>query len=109
MARKSEMDNLAKDAAAALASGMSYGKYMALHYKPVEKKPAPKKEEPAQKPVPKKESEGDKVCKICGASFIAARPHQVCCGTACSQENSRRESVEWHRKKRAEEKQNGKK
>lgn len=34
MAKKKEMDNLAKDAAAALAAGMSYGRYKAMQGEP---------------------------------------------------------------------------
>jgi RNase P subunit RPR2 len=35
MARKKEMDNLAKDAAAAKAAGMSYGRWKAMQENPV--------------------------------------------------------------------------
>lgn len=71
-------DRLAADSAAALAAGMSYGKYMALHYKPGHKQPAPKKE-----------PEGDKVCKICGAPFFAKVYNQLTCSHKCSVENNR--------------------
>lgn len=91
MAKKREPDNLAMDAAAALAAGMSYGKYMALRYKPVQK-PAPKKEEP----------EGDRVCKICGTPFFAIRWNQLCCCKECSYENTRRRANEKARQKYAE-------
>lgn len=99
MARNREMDNLAKDAAAALAAGMSYGKYMALHYKPVPNKPAPKKETP-KKEVPK----GGRVCVICGEIFYTKLHHQLCCGKECSKENGRRKAREYQRLRYAERK-----
>lgn len=96
MAKNREMDNLAKDAAAALAAGMSYGRYMALRYKPpVQKKPAPKKEE---------EPKGDRICKICGAPFFAIRHNQLCCSYPCSRENSKRRANELQRLRRAAQK-----
>lgn len=52
MAKKKEMDNLAKDAAAALAAGMSYGKWKAMQ-DPV------KIEEPNPDEIP----EGYKICE----------------------------------------------
>jgi hypothetical protein len=57
MAKKKEPDNLAKDAARALAAGMSYGRWKAFH--PYTKD---KEEKPA---VP----EGWLICKECGKPF----------------------------------------
>lgn len=71
------MDKLAADSAAALAAGMSYGKYMALKHKPVQRKPEPKK------------PEGDRVCKVCGAWFFAKVYNQMTCSHQCSVENNR--------------------
>ena len=73
MARKKEMDNLAKDAAAALAAGMSYGKWKAMQDKPVV---IEKKEE-----IP----EGWRVCKRCGKPFKVKNfgKRQIYCELAC--------------------------
>ena len=95
MAKSREMDNLAKDAAAALAAGMSYGQWKALNYKPpVQKKPVIKAEEP----------KGDQVCKICGAPFFKIRHNQLCCSYPCSRENSKRRANELQRLRRAAQK-----
>lgn len=100
MARNREMDNLAKDAAAALAAGMSYGRYMALRYKPpVRERPSTKKDT-SKKEVPK----GARVCVICGEVFYTKMPHQLCCSKECSKENGRRKSREYQRIKYAERK-----
>lgn len=83
--KKKEMDNLAKDAAAALAAGMSYGKWKALQ----------------ENPVPKKKTgelpEGWKLCKRCGKPF-KARKTQVYCEYSCQRE----EAVENDREKHNE-------
>ena len=75
MAKKREMDNLAKDAAAALAAGMSYGKWKAMQDNSVAVK---KKDE---KP------EDWKVCPHCGKSF-KPRPksRQIYCEAYCQQQ-----------------------
>lgn len=59
MAKKKEMDNLAKDAAAALAAGMSYGRWKAMQDKPVV----------IDKPKTDELPEGWKVCPFCGKRF----------------------------------------
>lgn len=87
------MAKLSADAAAALAAGMSYGKYMAMKYVPVQKQPEP---EPVDqpKPRPKREPEQyngkdrNRLCRICGAPFYAMVHNQVCCSSECSYENS---------------------
>lgn len=90
------MDKLAADSAAALAAGMSYGKYMALKHKPVQRKPEPKK------------PEGDRVCKVCGAWFFAKVHNQLTCSHKCSVENGRLKANERAREIYAERKaQNG--
>lgn len=71
MAKKREMDNLAKDAAAALAAGMSYGKWKALQENPLPKK---KKDE-----IP----DGWKVCKRCGKPFKPKATNQKYCDFVC--------------------------
>lgn len=70
------MDKLSADSMAAREAGMSYGKYMALNHKPVERKPEPVED-------------GGRVCKICGAKFFTARPNQLCCSSKCSTVNNR--------------------
>ena len=68
MAKKKEMDNLAKDAAAALAAHMSYGKWKAMQDNSVAVK---KKDE-----IP----ESWKVCPHCGKSFKPTKgtPQKYC-------------------------------
>lgn len=71
---KREMDNLAKDAAAALKAGMSYGRWKALHpnTKDIEEEPA----------VP----EGLPICKHCGKPFKPkSYRKQVYCEYECQQ------------------------
>lgn len=96
MAKKKEMDNLAKDAAAALAAGMSYGKWKALHPQTVEEK-AESDEVP----------DGWKVCKHCGKYFKPRKPGQRYCDIQCQRETERIRDREYKRKqaekKRAEE------
>lgn len=79
MAKKKEMDNLAKDAAAALAAGMSYGYWKAMQDKPVviEKKEGP--------------PEGWKVCPRCGKEFkpTQKRGKQIYCELECQKEAQR--------------------
>lgn len=96
MAKTKEPDRLAKDVAAALASGMSYGRWKALQ-KRVEIK---KKEE-----IP----EGWLVCKNCGKPFKpkSKRP-QLYCEASCQVEAERvrnrerrnKYSKEWRAKKK---------
>lgn len=71
--KKKEMDNLAKDAAAALAAGMSYGYWKAMQDKPVV---IEKKEE-----IP----EGWKVCPHCGKEFKPSQKgsKQIYCELGC--------------------------
>ena len=73
MAKKKEPDKLAQDAAAALAAGMSYGRWKALQENPV-----PEKKEDGL-------PEGWKLCKRCGKPF-KARKTQVYCEISCQRE-----------------------
>jgi hypothetical protein len=99
MAKKIEMDNLAKDAAKALAADMSYGRWKALHpyTKDIEEEPA----------VP----EGLPICKRCGKPFKPRtyRKQMYCeyeCQQAAAKERDNEKRKEWYRtymaKKRAE-------
>ena len=85
MAKKKEMDNLAKDAAEALKAGMSYGKWKAL-----------------QKTVPIKKKEGIpdgwRVCKHCGMPFKPKMKSQIYCEAACQ----RAEACKKHKAKQLE-------
>ena len=84
MAKKREMDNLAKDAAAALAAGMSYGKWKALQENPVHKK---KTDE-----IP----EGWKACIRCGKPFKPKAITQKYCEIACQREVAMEKDRERH-------------
>lgn len=82
MARKKEMDNLSKDAAAALAAGMSYGKWKAMQ-RPVT----------FEKAIP----DGWQVCPQCGKAFKPKiKNNQIYCEIGCQ----RAAEVERRRKKR---------
>ena len=85
MAKKTkEMDNLAKDAAAALAAGMSYGKWKAMQENPV--------------PVKKKEElqEGWRACKRCGKHFQVKKysKRQMYCEYDCQKAAQRERDKE---------------
>lgn len=96
-------DRLAADSAAALAAGMSYGKYMAAHYKPPQPKPEPK-----PKPKPEPQPSFGRLCIICGKPFYAYVHNQKCCSPKCSDVHKHRYAAEYGRKKYAERKaQNG--
>lgn len=98
--KKKEMDNLAKDAAAALAAGMSYGRWKAIHG---DTKDAPEEVET----VP----EGWLICQHCGKPFKPQTyRRQKYCEYACQheaqrerdRERNRERSREYQRKKREE-------
>jgi hypothetical protein len=75
MAKKKVMDNLAKDAAAALAAGMSYGRWKAMQGEPV-------KVEPKKTELP----DGWKVCPWCGKAYKPKRcsnSRQIYCELEC--------------------------
>ena len=96
MARKREMDQLAKDAAAARAAGMSYGKWKALQEPVVEE--APKVVE-----IP----EGWKRCPHCGKIFKPAprKAKKYCeplCQMAAARARDREERREYYREYRAQ-------
>ncbi len=99
--KKKEMDNLAKDAAAALAAGMSYGKWKAMQDNPVV--------------IGKKEELPElwKVCKRCGKKFKPSkygRGRQIYCEIECQKaaqyERNQEKEVQrvqaWREKKKAE-------
>jgi hypothetical protein len=99
MAKKKEMDNLAKDAARALAAGMSYGNWKALH---------PNTKDVVIEP---KIPEEWRICKHCGKEFKPrnSRKQVYCeagCQVAAQQERyrlkDRERSREYQRRKREE-------
>lgn len=85
--KKKEMDNLAKDAASALAAGMSYGKWKALQENPV---PEKKTDE-----IP----EGWKTCKRCGKPFNPKSKTQKYCEALCQIETAKEKDRERHNKR----------
>lgn len=102
MAKKKAMDKLAQDAAAALAAGMSYGKWKAMQ-DPVK---IEKKEE-----IP----DGWKVCPQCGKAYKpknCSNSKQIYCEIGCQKaaqrERDRDKNREYYReymaRRRAEEK-----
>ena len=91
--KKKEMDNLAKDAAAALAAGMSYGKWKAMQDRPVV---IEKKEETP---------DGWKVCPHCGTSYKPNKwgsGRQIYCDVTCQKaaQSIRRSEKNAERQKR---------
>lgn len=100
MAKKKEMDNLARDAAAALAANMSYGKWKALN---------PNTKDKCDEPLP----QDSPTCQECGQPF---RPRsyvkQKYCCVECQRASANRRFRENHEdywknamaKKRAERK-----
>ena len=100
MAKKKELDNLARDAAAALAANMSYGKWKALH---------PNTKDKCDEPLP----QDSPTCQECGQPF---RPRsyvkQKYCCVECQRASANRRFRENHEdywknamaKKRAERK-----
>lgn len=101
MAKKKEMDNLAKDAARALAADMSYGRWKALHPHTKDLVIEPK--------IPQEW----RICKHCGKEFKPrnSRKQVYCeagCQVAAQQERyrlkDRERSREYKRRKREERK-----
>ena len=101
--KKKEMDNLAKDAAAALAAGMSYGRWKAMQENPVAVK---KKDETP---------ENWKVCPHCGKSFKPRKGcRQIYCEFYCQQaaqeirrsEKNRERQQKYRDRKKAEREEN---
>lgn len=98
--KKKEMDNLAKDAARALAAGMSYGNWKALH---------PNTKDMVDEPAP----QGWLICKHCGKPFKPTNNRkQFYCEAGCQlaaqteryREQNRERSREYQRRKSAERK-----
>lgn len=98
--KKKEPDKLAQDAAAALAAGMSYGKWKAMQDKPVVIEKKADELEPVKK-----------ICKYCGKPFIPrSYRSQLYCDIYCQQEEkkerNRQKEVQrvqaWREKKKAE-------
>lgn len=93
-----EIDKLAQDAAKAKAAHMSYGKWKAMHFKPVVK--------PIEKP--KKIPEGMRACIHCGKIFKPANGKQKYCEPLCRVEahdqDRRAYRREWERNKRLQKK-----
>lgn len=74
--KKKEMDKLARDAAAALAAGMSYGRWKAMQDQPVAIKKKANEFEPEKQ-----------ICKYCGKAFIPRSYRvQLYCDIYCQQE-----------------------
>lgn len=99
---KREPDNLAKDAAKALAAGMSYGRWKAMH-------PETKVDNPQDDEIP----DDWKLCKYCGKPFKPrGSSKQLYCEAGCqlaaSRERDRERKREYARayaeKRRAEQK-----
>jgi hypothetical protein len=91
MSRKKEMDNLAKDAAAALAAGMSYGRWKAMQGEP-------KKIETVEG-MPK----GWQRCKWCNRIFKPTKKgRQLYCEISCQ-----RAAQDFRDKQKKEGEQNG--
>jgi hypothetical protein len=78
MAKKKEMDKLAHDAAAALAAGMSYGQWKALH-------PKTDAAELKDEEIPY----GWKMCKYCGKYFRPTKGGQRYCEFQCQRDAQR--------------------
>ena len=84
MSKKKEMDKLALDAAAALAAGMSYGKWKALQGIKVPEKKV--------EGIP----EGWKACKHCGKPFKPNRASQLYCEIECQRAVAKEKDREQH-------------
>ena len=69
-----EPDALSRDAAAARAAGLSYGKYKALQNEAGEHKIDPKRE---KVPV------DVKVCPVCGCLFLPRHKNKIYCDDVC--------------------------
>ena len=83
------LDNLTRDALAADAAGMSYGKWKALH--PNTK---PKKERPSRYDSSKIYRE----CRVCGRKFEVKYPHHQMCSDDCRSIHARLYNREVQRK-----------
>lgn len=85
MAKKKKIDKLAQDAAAAKASGMSYGKWKA-----VQEQVELRKKEVISRAC---------VCAYCGNTFYTNNGHnKKYCDDICKSQASRERHKEWHKK-----------
>ena len=89
------MDNLSKDAMAAMRAGMSYGKWKALH--------------PHTKPDPLGITGGRaiqrelfEICPVCGNVFEITPEHRVTCSTECRKERTRTYNRNYMRARRGQ-------
>lgn len=97
MAKSKKPDAISTIVSAALAEGLSYGKYMAKYgYRPpciygAQEKPPEKKPEPKPVPTDYEADVTDKVCVICGGNFPPGRSRQskTCC-KECGEKLTRR-------------------
>ena len=84
--KRKQADRLSQESSAALAAGLSYGKYKALQYEAGKRVPAPvpKKEEPDPR------LKYDLVCHACGIAFKSVtRQRKYCCET-CAENQYRK-------------------
>ena len=98
MAKKKEMDKLAKDAASAKAAGMSYGRWKAM-------------QEPGE-PLKRKVYGNPCVCAWCGKTFYYKSGHKKkYCDSICQRAASDQRNREWYaqylREWRAKKKESG--
>lgn len=96
------MDQLTLDCIAARKAGMTYGKYMALHYKPpvvpvvVELEPEEVPEEMPKQP--------DRTCRNCGTKLQRSmHGNAMYCSQYCKYESyKRKQRLYYHKKKERE-------
>ena len=74
MSSNENMDQLTKDAADALAKGMTYGKYIAWKQN---------QGKVPEKPVQREPQEGEAYCKCCGKIFTKGKWNRVYCSSQC--------------------------
>ena len=97
------MDQLTRDSIAAQKAGMSYGKWMALHYVPPVEVEIPKQE---VKPEAKEEAP-QRLCGTCGRP-VRGHANRRYCSDACKYEADKARQNEWQKAKYRREKGNQK-
>lgn len=94
---KKEMDNLTRDALAAQAAGMSYGKYKGLQHA------LGGQQQAAPAPTQSTRKTFDLVCLQCGGAFVAKSARKKYCCEDCKKQHDNEKWKETHPKNNKEE------